>query len=74
MPQLHLYVPEDVAARVRQRAGARGQSVSAYLADVVRGAAGGGWPPRFFEQVVGGWLGPRLRRPRQGRHEPREHL
>jgi hypothetical protein len=72
VPQLHLYVPEDIAERIRQRAVARGQSVSAYLADVVKREVGHEWPAAFFEQVAGGWQGPRLRRARQGKPERRE--
>jgi hypothetical protein len=73
MPQLHLYVPEEVAEQIRLRAEARGQSVSGYLADIVRRDVARGWPADYFERVVGGWQGP-LRRPRQGRHERRERM
>jgi hypothetical protein len=33
-----------------------------------------GWPPGFFEQVVGGWQGEMLMRPDQGEYEVREEL
>jgi hypothetical protein len=74
VPRLRLSVPEDVADRIRERAVARGQSVSAYLADVVKRELGHAWPAAFFEQVAGGWQGPRLRRAPQGKPERREPL
>lgn len=75
MPQLHLYVPDHVADAVRAQAQARGLSVSAYLAEIVRRDAGrGGWPAGFFEEVVGGWKGEALARPPQGRFERRDRL
>jgi len=36
MPQLHLYLPEEIASLVRVRARARKMTVSGYLADLVR--------------------------------------
>ena len=73
MPQLHLYVGEDVAATVKARARARGLSVSRYLAALVKEDAARGWPRGFFEEVIGGWKGT-LKRGRQGRLEGREAL
>lgn len=74
MPQLHLYVPEHVASLVRQRARARKMTVSGYLADLVRREIAPGWPAEYFDEVVGGWAGKSLRRPRQGRAETRDRL
>jgi hypothetical protein len=74
MPQLHLYVAEEVASLVRQRARARRMTVSGYLADLVRREVASGWPAGFFDDVVGAWAGKPLRRPRQGRFERRERL
>lgn len=74
MPQLHLYVPEEMAATVKQQAEARGMSVSKYLAELVQRDLGRGWPPGYFEQVVGGWSGQPLIRPAQGRFERRGKL
>jgi hypothetical protein len=74
MPQLHLYVAEDVAARVRARAKARGLAVSKYLAELVRRDVGGGWPEGYFEGVVGAWAGEDLERAPQGAPEAREDL
>ncbi len=74
MPQLHFYVSEAVAKMLRARARALGLSVSRYLAGVMRREFGQGWPKGYFEDVVGGWSGPPLRRPRQGAGEEREAL
>jgi hypothetical protein len=74
MPQLHLYVPDQVASLVRQRARARRMTVSGYLADLVRREVAAGWPADFFDEVVGGWSGKPLRRPAQGRSEDRDRL
>ena len=74
MPQLHLYVPEPVAASFKRRAKAIGQTVSGYPAMLVTREVQDGWPARFFEDVVGGWQGEPLVRHRQGRLEERERL
>ena len=57
MPQLHLYVPEDVAAKVREKAKARNLTVSRYLAEVIKREVGEGWPEGYFEKVCGKWEG-----------------
>jgi hypothetical protein len=74
VPQLHLYVPEEVASLVRQRARSRRKSVSSFLAEIVRREVAEGWPEGFFGDVVGGWAGKPLRRPSQGRFEGRARL
>jgi hypothetical protein len=74
MARCHFYLPDDVAAMAKSRAKAVGKSLSAYLADLVVRDADRDWPEGFFEEVVGGWKGEPLRRPRQGRAERREHL
>lgn len=74
MPQLHLYVPEEVASAVRRKADQEGLSVSRYLAHLVRREIGRGWPEGYFEEVVGGWHGEALERPPQGTLETRDVL
>jgi hypothetical protein len=71
--QLHLYLPDEIAKTVQQRAEARGISVSRYLAELVRREVAGGWPAGFFEDVVGKWDGP-LERSAEGETERRESL
>ena len=56
MPQLHLYVPADVAEALRLRAKAQGVSVSRYLAELAKREVGLSWPDRY-ERVLGGWQG-----------------
>jgi hypothetical protein len=74
MPQLHCYVPEEVAEIIRRRARARHLSVSQYLAKLAEQDAVVGWPPGYFENVIGGWKGDPLVRPAQGEYEEREQL
>lgn len=57
MPQLHFYVPEEVAEKLRQRAKADGVSLSKYLAAVVSQEVAEGWPDGYFEEVLGSWVG-----------------
>ena len=74
MPQLHFYVSDEIAERVRQRAEANHMSVSKYLATLVKKEASSGWPDGYFERVVGGWKGEPLTRPPQGEFEERHVL
>jgi len=74
MPQLHLYVSDELAAEVEQRAKKHGLSVSRYLAEVVRRDIVTTWPKGFFEDIVGGWVGEPLERPPQGELETRQDL
>lgn len=73
MPQLHLYVSEDVALSLRERAEARGLSLSKYLAELARREVSGGWPEGYFTEVAGGWVGD-FERPEQLELEVREAL
>ena len=75
MPQLHFYVPETTAKKIRQRAQAAGLTTSRYLAELVqRDSHIAQWPERFFEEVVGGWQGESLERPPQGELDQRDEL
>lgn len=74
MPQLHLYVPEELATELARRARARGLSVSRYLAELIRGEVCTSWPAGYFDQVVAGWNGDPLERPVQGELEARDRL
>ncbi len=74
MPQMHFYVPEETAKQLRERARAKGLSVSRYLASVVSRDIDQGWPEGYFEKVVGKWQGGTLRRPPQGELEERDPL
>ncbi|MFO7683331.1 MAG: hypothetical protein R6X34_25125 [Chloroflexota bacterium] len=75
MPQLHLYVPEQVAKKIQERALASGVSTSKYIADLVqRDLKISEWPDDFFEDVVGGWQGEPLQRPAPGVYDTRDLL
>ena len=74
MPQLHLYVPEPVAEAIREKAESSGTSVSKYLAEMVVREVGSGWPPGFFEEVFGGWMGEDLDRGEKKLPEERDKL
>ena len=73
MPQLHTYVSENVAEKLRRRAEALGLSTSKYLAELARREVGSGWPEGYFERVAGKWQGD-LQRPPQLPAEERESL
>ena len=57
MPQLHFYVPEEIAAKVRERAKNNKIPVSRYLADVIKRELVDGWPKGFFDKISGKWEG-----------------
>jgi hypothetical protein len=72
MPQLNLYVNDELAERIRKAADDADLSVSRYLAELVQREIATEWPADFFESVVGGWQGEPLERAPQGEYEPRE--
>ncbi len=51
MPQLHFYVPNDIAEKIRQRAAEARQPVSRYVAELVKRELGQGWPEGYFERI-----------------------
>lgn len=74
MTQFIIEVPDSVAEQLRRRVEAQGLTVSQYLANLLCRELSEEWPPGFFDEVVGGWLGEPLERPRQGAYEYRERL
>ena len=54
MPQLHLYVSDDVAEALRER----GTSVSKLLAEIVTRDARRAWPEGWLDRVGGAWTEP----------------
>jgi len=74
MPQLHFYVPKDLAERIQKEAKSMNQSVSGYLADLVKREMAPTWPEGFFDDVVGGWQGEERQRQPQGEYEQRVAL
>jgi len=51
MAQLHCYVPDEMAERIRRQAARAGMSVSRYLAELARRDAGPAWPEGYAERV-----------------------
>lgn len=66
MAQLNFYVPEQVEEAIRKEAKSRRQSISSYLADLVKDhVQHDRWQRDFFTKVVAGWQGdfPNIERP-----------
>ena len=76
MAQLHFYVPDEIEARIRNKASQAKLPLSRYLANLVKQEAGqpSQWPVGYFEQVFGQWQGEPLVRPSQGEYEERLDL
>jgi len=53
MPQLHFYVPDDIAEQIKARAAHAKMPVSRYVADLVKRDVGQGWPEDYFERISG---------------------
>jgi hypothetical protein len=53
MPQLHFYVPDEVADQIKRRAAQVGLPVSRYVAELVKRDADQGWPEGYFENIAG---------------------
>lgn len=66
MAQLNFYVPDKIEQVIRKEAQARGESISAYLAQFIKERLQPQqWQEGFFTKVVGGWQGkfPKIERP-----------
>jgi hypothetical protein len=55
MPQLNLYVPEDLAARLKRAAHRARLPLSRYVVSLLetRTEVAGGWPPDYFKKTCG---------------------
>jgi len=53
MPQLHFYVPDEIAEQIKRRAAQAGQPISRYVAELVKRDADEGWPKGYFERISG---------------------
>lgn len=73
MAQLHCYVPDDIAAKLRQKANHAHLSVSKYLSKLIKKEIETGWPDNYFD-IFGSWQGRPLERPEQGTIEERVEL
>jgi hypothetical protein len=61
MPQLHFYVPDDVAEQIKARAARAHLSISRYVADLVKRDIVQSWPEDYFEQISGAAEGATIR-------------
>jgi hypothetical protein len=55
VPQLNLYVPEELATRLRRAARRARLPLSRYVVSLLesRSDVGAGWPPDYFEKTCG---------------------
>ena len=74
MAQLHCYVPDSVAKKIRRKAEQAHLSVSRYLAELVKRDATNEWPEGYLEHVLGHWLGEALEREAEGTFETRQKM
>ena len=70
MPQLHCYVSDELAEKLREKARKSHLSISRYLALLVEQGVENQWPRGYFE-LFGEWKGEPLERPAQGDYEQR---
>ena len=71
MPQLHFYVPDDVAEKIKVRAAQAKLPVSRYVANLVKRDVGQGWPEGYFERISGAAEGATIRYEPSGPPEER---
>jgi hypothetical protein len=57
MAQLHFYISDQLALKLHEKANALGVTTSRYIAELVKREIEDGWPPNYFEKVVGQWQG-----------------
>lgn len=74
MAQLHCYVTDELAKRLKAKAEQSHQSVSKYLAELIRREVDAQWPADYFDQVFGCWEGEPLERADQGEYEQRREF
>ncbi|MGO9257618.1 MAG: hypothetical protein ACLQU1_15095 [Bryobacteraceae bacterium] len=53
MPQLNLYVSEDLASRLKREARRAGLPLSRYVVSLLSAGKKSGWPPGYFEKTCG---------------------
>jgi hypothetical protein len=70
VPQISIYVSDEVADRLRAEARRAGISLSKYVTKKLSADADGG-PANYFDRVIGSWKG-ELERPEQLPDQQRE--
>ena len=71
MAQLHFYLPDAVAEKIKAKAEKAHLSVSKYMAELAKREVETQWPDDYFE-LFGMWHGEDLQRPEQLQFEERE--
>ncbi|MEZ5496040.1 MAG: ribbon-helix-helix protein, CopG family [Gammaproteobacteria bacterium] len=71
MAQLHFYLPDALAEKLKKKAEESHLSVSKYIAELARKELENKWPEGYFE-LFGAWEGEKLKRPKQLSFENRE--
>jgi hypothetical protein len=70
MAQLHFYLPDAVADKIKAKAEQAHLSVSKYLAELAKREIDNQWPDGYFDNF-GKWQGDAAERPEQGVAEQR---
>jgi len=73
MAQLHFYIPDAIAEKIKIKAEHAHLSVSKYLAELAKREVASEWPENYFNNF-GQWQGEPLQRPDQNAMEQRERL
>ena len=73
MAQLHRYVPDEIAAKLQQKAAHEHLSVSKYLAKLIKNEMKSEWPDNYSD-LFGSWEENSLERTEQGAIEERVAL
>lgn len=71
MAQLHFYLPDSLAEKLKVKAEKAHLSVSKYMAELAKRELENEWPEGYFE-LFGTWQGEELKRPDQLSFENRE--
>lgn len=73
MAQLHFYIPDALAEKLKDKAKKEHLSVSKYIAKLAKREVVNDWPEGYFE-LFGQWQGEALKRPEELKLEQRETL
>ncbi len=73
MPQIHCYVPDDLAKKFQAKAKQSHLSVSKYLALLIKKEVSNQWPTDYFK-LFGQWQGDPLERPSEDDFEQRLNI
>ncbi len=71
MAQLHFYLPDALAEKIKTKAKNAHLSVSKYMAELAKKEVEPQWPDDYFE-LFGSWHGEELKRPDSLSFEERE--